>query len=143
MQPDEADLDIWAELQKHGEVDESTSLSDYIYADQELATAGTRTLEEIADSCTLNISNSNVDSDDDAVQLQEPELPPVSRQVAYAGFDQLRRYVEENAMDPKYLQMCHQLEDFLEQERAKKSIQTTLTQFMPKPTQPSITQFFK
>jgi hypothetical protein len=63
---------------------------------------------------------------------EEPEvlpLPPVSRHQAYKGFDQLRRYVEENAADPRLMQACHLFEDYLYQEQAKKSIQTPLTQF--------------
>jgi hypothetical protein len=53
----------------------------------------------------------------------------VSRQQAYQGFDQLRRYVEENAADPKLMQACHLFEDFLHEQQAKASVQAPITQF--------------
>lgn len=115
---------LWARIQE--ETDEQVELADFIDADQELATTGTRTLEEIAAS-TNSTTQAEPESEDN-----EPEVlptPPISRQQAYQNFDQLRRYVEENAADPKAIQFCHYMEDILHQEQVSKSVQTSITQF--------------
>ena len=93
--------------------------ADFIDADQALATTGTRTLEEIAASTS-------------STTQAEPEVQPplpITRQQAYQAFDQLRRYIEENATDPKAIQHCHYFEDFFHQEQAKVSVQAPITQF--------------
>jgi hypothetical protein len=141
----EAELEpLWELLREQGDVEESATLIDFLHADQTLATTGTRTLEEIAESVQAPAQQAEPESDDEMVEvaIQPPE--PVSRQAAYKGFDQLRKYVEENAKDPQLIQMCHKFEDFFEQERVKNSVQAPITQFLPtkQPTQPTITQFF-
>lgn len=118
--------DLWARIQEEGETDEKTKLTDFIDADQDLATTGTRTLEEIAASTSSSIQ-AEPESENDEPEVQP--APPVSRQQAYQGFDQLRRYVEENATDPKFIGFCHQFEDFLHQEQAKSAVQASITQF--------------
>jgi hypothetical protein len=118
--------DLWARIREADEVEDQTELADFIDADQALATTGTRTLEEIAASTSSTIQ-AEPESEDDEPELQRP--PPVSRQQAYQGFDQLRRYIEENVADPKAIQFCHYMEDLLHQEQAKNSVQAPITQF--------------
>jgi len=121
--------DLWEQLRQHGEIEESVSLPDFINADQGVVTTGSRTLEEIAESCSSNAQQINEESDDEVVDV--PQIEPISRQAAYKGFDQLRRYIEQNGIDPKLVQACHLFEDFLYQEQIKKSVQTSITQFLP------------
>jgi hypothetical protein len=83
-------------------------------------------LEEIAAS-TSSTTQAEPDSEDDEPEVQPPL--PITRQQAYQAFDQLRRYVEENATDPKAIQHCHYFEDFLHQEQAKVSVQAPITRF--------------
>jgi hypothetical protein len=117
-------------------------LDDFLNADQALSTTGIRTLEDIVES--VQERPTEQESDDEAVEAEIQQKPPVSRQDAYKGFDQLRRYIEENADDPKATQFCHYMEDFLYQEQMKSLTQAPITQFMTakKSVQPSITQFF-
>lgn len=137
---DAAEVDpLWAQLQTNGEIEEGVLLDDFLYADQALATTGTRTLEEI-----VELVQEQQESEDEAIEANVQQQSPVSRQDAYKGFDQLRRYVEENNFDSKFTQMCNQFEDLLHQEQMKNMIQAPITQFLPpkKSDQSSITQFF-
>jgi hypothetical protein len=133
---------LWAQLQNNGEIEEGAVLEDFLNADQALATTGTRTLEDIAES--VQEHPIELESEDEAVEVELQLQLPVSRQDAYKSFDQLRRYVEENAADPKLMQVCNLFEDFLHQEQMKSMTQAPITQFMSakKPEQPSITRFF-
>ena len=122
--------DLWDKITKHDKIGDSITLSDFINADQELATTGTRTLEEIAQSCSSIDPQNNDESDDEINEIEQPNIEPISRQKAYIGFNQLRQYVQENAVDPKLMQACHLFEDFLYQEQVKKSTQPQITQFL-------------
>lgn len=139
---EEIDIEsLWEQLRGQGEVEDDANFADFLHADLNLATTGTRTLEEIAES--VQVQTIELESEDEMTEI-EVQQPPITRQAAYKGFDQLRRYVEENATDPKVVQACHIFEDFLYQEQSKKSIQAPVTQFLQaeKSTQSSINQFF-
>lgn len=133
---------LWAQLQSYGEIEEDVVFDDFLHADQALATTGTRTLEDIAES--VQEQPIELDSDEEPIEPEVEPQPPVSRQDAYKSFDQLRRYVEQNTEDLKAIQACNLLEDFLHQEQMKSMVQAPITQFMSvkKSAQPSITQFF-
>jgi len=143
QEPELPQLDeLWTRLQEEDGIEGTATFDDFIDADQELATTGTRTLEEIAAS-TSSTTQAEPESEEEEPEIQS--ALPVSRQQAYQGFDQLRRYIEENVADPKAIQYCHYLEDLLHQEQTKHSVQAPITQFMSakKSNQLSITQFFK
>lgn len=139
---DGIDVDsLWAQLQNNGEIEAGATLDDFLHADQALSTTGIRTLDDIVES--VQEQPTDLESEDEAIEAELQQQPPVSRQDAYKSFDQLRRYIEENAEDPKAMQACHFLEDLLHQEQMKSLVQAPITQFMAakKSDQPSITQF--
>lgn len=117
-------------------------MNDFLNVDHALATTGTRTLEDIVES--IQDHPTEPESDNETVEASVDPKTQVSRQDAYKGFDQFRRYVEQNAEDPKIIDMCHKLEDFLHQQQMKSLVQAPITQFMPdkEPKQPSIIRFF-
>jgi hypothetical protein len=141
VENDEVEVEqLWEQLKAHGEAEATTTVADFLQIDQNLATTGTRTLEEIVESVQKIEQSIEIESEDELVDV---EIKPVSRQEAYHGFDCLRRYVETNAEDPELVKMCHKFEDFLYQEQMKSLVQTSITQFMTvkKPDQSKITQF--
>lgn len=115
-------------MQRQREVEESVALDDFLIADQALATTGIHTLEKIAVSCRSNSQPAEPDSeesDDEAVTVEVQPVETITRQIAYKGFDQMHRYIEENTKDRELIHMYHELEDFFYQE------QTSITKFMP------------
>jgi hypothetical protein len=112
-----------------------------LHADQALSTTGIRTLEDIVEF--VQEQQTEQESKDEAIETDIQQQPPVSRQDVYKGFDQLRRYTEENAEDPKIMQACRLFEDFLHQQQMKSLMQAPITQFTTAKDsdQPSIIQF--
>lgn len=136
---------IWKQLKACEEVVATATVVDFLQADQDLATTGTRTLEEIAQSVrtTDEPIKSESEGEDETLVVVQPE--PISHQKAYQGFDDLRRYIEENAVNPKLIQACHKLEDFLYQEQMKSLVQIPITNFMnaKKPDQTTLYEFLR
>lgn len=77
-------------------------------------------------------------------EVEARQQPPVLSTRRLQSLDKLRRYVEENEFDPKFMQMCHQFEGLLHQEQTQNLTHVPITQFMTakKSDRLSIIQFF-
>jgi hypothetical protein len=62
------------QLKVHGEAEATTTVSDFIHIDQNLATTGTRTLEKIVESVQKTKQSIEVESEDELVDVEiKPE----------------------------------------------------------------------
>ncbi|KAI1691759.1 hypothetical protein Ddc_24066 [Ditylenchus destructor] len=108
---------LWIEFQdKCGFT--GAGISDYIDMDQNLATAGTPTMEEIVENIR-NEEESDEESEDDIIEIQAPEPPAITSQQAQAAFQIARKYVENNTGNPAILASSDNLEEFFARERLK------------------------
>ena len=119
---------IWHDLgEMEGEIEEDTTLTDYVMADDKVYTDGIMTLEEIATSTSTTPNDSN--GEDEEVEI---ELPAVSNVEARQALEILCRYIKQNVEDPAVLRMCDKLDDATARKRMKAMQQTKLTDYLHK-----------
>ncbi|KAK4881984.1 hypothetical protein RN001_005303 [Aquatica leii] len=118
---DEID-NLWSYLQDRGVIE--GSMDTFLNVDNELATTGSLTTEEIIVS---SIPQNN-ESEEESAEEDE-QLTPVSRQQAYQAFMQFNQYVEETVKDPKLMQMCDKFMDFFEKQRLEALCQKHITDY--------------
>jgi hypothetical protein len=124
LETDDAELrELWAEL---GVPD--ASLADYLVVDEQVATAGELTLQEIADLVRKGGEEDAEAHSSDSEDTLAERLP-ATRQEAWDGLLNLRDYVQRNGGCSDLLSAMNRLEDFLHDDRQSKMKQKSITDF--------------
>ncbi|KAI1700935.1 hypothetical protein Ddc_17867 [Ditylenchus destructor] len=116
--------DLWDEFQEKCDND-GAGLEEYMTVDDLVETAGTLTLTECAESVLDASQESDVEEEIEEDPL--PEITPMTRQQALAGFAAFKQYVQENSADSKVHDMVDKLDDFLYQDGKEKEKQKKIT----------------
>jgi hypothetical protein len=125
VQADEEDEELsrlWASLPQNERVDEDEEidLSDFLEADDRLATDGAFTLEEIVEE----VLYADQDGSDDGEAVIEQRK--ISTSEAQSAMTTIRMYLEENGADANVMKACDQLEDKIHDLRVQKLRQPTI-----------------
>uniref|UniRef100_A0A915EAU3 Uncharacterized protein n=1 Tax=Ditylenchus dipsaci TaxID=166011 RepID=A0A915EAU3_9BILA len=95
-------------------------LSDFLEADERLATGGTLTLQEIADE-VMRQEDSDIDEEDLIVEEEE-----VSFKEAERAMSTVRKFMQQESGKLTEMQVCDKLEDEMQEIRQKKMRQPTI-----------------
>lgn len=86
------------------------------------------TIQEIAQaSSSSNANEADPESEDEEIEIEEQA--PITGPAARQGFLQLRRYFEENGLDPSLFPAFDRIEDALMTDQLSKMKQPTLHDF--------------
>uniref|UniRef100_A0A915EFS1 Uncharacterized protein n=1 Tax=Ditylenchus dipsaci TaxID=166011 RepID=A0A915EFS1_9BILA len=99
---------------------EEIDLSDFLEADERLATGGTLTLQEIADE-VMRQEDSDIDEEDLIVEEKE-----VSFKEAERAMSTVRKFMQQESGKLSVMQVCDKLEDEMQEIRQKKMRQPTI-----------------
>ncbi|XP_025110862.1 uncharacterized protein LOC112574185 [Pomacea canaliculata] len=106
-----------AEEKMHG--NEEIKLSDFLKADERLATGGSFTMEEIAEE--MLCSEEPVESEDE--KIEEETVPIEEDQHAWST---VRKFLQQRSGKPSVMQACHRLDNKLYEIRQKNMPQPTI-----------------
>ncbi|KAE9546906.1 hypothetical protein FO519_009882 [Halicephalobus sp. NKZ332] len=121
-------LSLWSMFQSHCEINADCDISDYLSIDNEIATSGELSLEEIAQACSSSkVDEANSDSEEDVIEINE--RPPITGPAARQAYLQLRRYFEENALCEGLYSAFDQIEDLLIKDQISKLKQPKISDF--------------
>lgn len=124
IQPEDAELfEVWEALPAEEKMheNEEIELSDFLEADQCLATGGSFTLEEIAKEMLSR--EEPVESEDDGVIVEEKIVPFEEAQRAWST---VRKFMQQSSGKPRVMQACDRLDNEMIEIRRKKTRQLTI-----------------
>ena len=124
IQPEDAELlEVWEALPPEEKMheNEEIELSDFLEADERLATGGSFTLEEIAKEMLSR--DEPVVSEDDEVTVEE-EIVPFEE--ALRAWSTVRKFMQQSSGKPGVMQACDQLDNKMLEIRRKKMRQLTI-----------------
>ena len=116
-------LEIWEALPAGEKMHdkEEIELSEFLEADERLATSGSFTLEEIAEEMLR--SEEPVESEDDEVTVEEEIVPFEEAQRAWST---VRKFMQQRSGKPGVMQACDRLDNEMHEIRQKKMRQPTI-----------------
>ena len=116
-------LEIWKALLAEEKMHENgeVELSDFLEADERLATGGSFTLEEIAEE--MLCSAEPVESEDDEITVEEEIVPFEEAQRAWST---VRKFMQQRSGKPGVMQSCDRLDNEMHEIRRKKMRQPTI-----------------
>ena len=104
-------------MHENGEIE----LSDFLEADERLATGGSFTLEEIAEE--MLCSEEPVESEDDDITVKEEVVPFEEAQRTWST---VRKFMQQRSGKPGVMQACDRLDNEIHVIRQKKMHQPTI-----------------
>ena len=112
-------LEIWEALPAEEKMHENgeIELSDFLEADESLATGGSFTLEEML------CSAEPVESEDDEITVEEEIVPFEETQRAWST---VRKFMQQRSGKPGVIQACDRLDNGMHEIRRKKKLQPTI-----------------